>query len=159
MIPATPDISSTLVSTAKVGIWVDAFRVFPSGFQFTLALRVNPAVGELTDGLEFDSLPRGDGRNVLELRLRYPDGRETSPLIPEIVQAQRNGLVLGGPRFEGGAPGWQVRWWAWPLPPRGPVQVSCEWRAAEIPRTSVEIDGGILLDAAATADVLWPEAE
>ena len=140
-------------------MWVDAFRVFPSGFQFTLTLRANPAVSDLIAGLEFDSLPRGDGRNVLELRLRYADGRETSGLIPEIVQAERDGLVLGGPRFEGGAHGWEFRWWVWPLPPRGPVELSCEWRAACIARTSVEIDGGILLDAAVTADVLWPEAE
>jgi hypothetical protein len=47
-------------------------------------------------------------------------------------------------------------YWLWPLPPTGPLRVSCEWPFVDIALTTVEIDGDALLDAASHARNLWP---
>jgi hypothetical protein len=46
-------------------------------------------------------------------------------------------------------------YWLWPLPPPGPLRISCEWPFVDIALTTVEIDGDALLDAASRARHLW----
>jgi hypothetical protein len=46
--------------------------------------------------------------------------------------------------------------WLWPLPPAGPVKVSCEWPVVDIALSTVEIDGGGIRDAAQRVTKLWP---
>lgn len=47
-------------------------------------------------------------------------------------------------------------YWLWPLPPSGPVRISCEWPFVEVALATVEIDGAALVDAATQARRLWP---
>lgn len=49
------------------------------------------------------------------------------------------------------------RWWAWPLPPPGPLEFVCEWPPFGIPETRAGLDGQLILDAAARSIRLWPE--
>jgi hypothetical protein len=49
-----------------------------------------------------------------------------------------------------------VNWWVWPLPPAGSLTVVCEWPAYGIALTRSEFDAGMLLDAAAQVEQLWP---
>jgi hypothetical protein len=59
----------------------------------------------------------------------------------------------GGPRLQ------FSRWWAWPLPPGGPLEFACEWPAFEITETRAGIDAQLILDAALRSVRLWPEDE
>jgi hypothetical protein len=52
---------------------------------------------------------------------------------------------------------WEVDVWVWGLPPPGPLAFVCEWPARGIPETRVEIDAGLVLEAAARAVAIWPE--
>jgi len=45
--------------------------------------------------------------------------------------------------------------WLWPLPPTGPLRISCEWPIVDIAMTTVEIDASTLLEAASRARSLW----
>jgi hypothetical protein len=52
---------------------------------------------------------------------------------------------------------WHWEFWAWPLPPPGPLAFVCEWPAHGISLTRHEIDAGVLLHAAETVETLWDE--
>jgi hypothetical protein len=47
-------------------------------------------------------------------------------------------------------------YWLWPLPPQGPLRISCEWPFVGIALATVEIDGASLLAAAKQSEDLWP---
>ncbi len=51
-------------------------------------------------------------------------------------------LAGGGPRSH------FSRWWAWPLPPSGPLECVCEWPTFGIAETRAGIDAQLILDAA-----------
>jgi hypothetical protein len=60
--------------------------------------------------------------------------------------------------MSGGALGTHFsRWWAWPLPPAGPLEFVCEWPAIGVAETRAVIDAQLILDAAARSTRLWPE--
>jgi hypothetical protein len=48
------------------------------------------------------------------------------------------------------------RWWAWPLPPNGPLVFICQWSMYGIAETRVGIDAQLILDAAQRSVRLWP---
>jgi hypothetical protein len=47
-------------------------------------------------------------------------------------------------------------YWVWPLPEPGTIRVSCEWPLVGIALSSAEVDGAVLVEAAARALPLWP---
>ena len=61
----------------------------------------------------------------------------------------------------GGSPYTEIasRWWAWPLPPAGPLEFVCEWPPFGIAESRTGIDAQLILDAARRSVRLWPEDE
>jgi hypothetical protein len=47
--------------------------------------------------------------------------------------------------------------WIYGLPPPGPLAFVCAWPARGIPESRVEIDAGLVLEAAALSAPIWPE--
>jgi hypothetical protein len=47
-------------------------------------------------------------------------------------------------------------YWLWPLPPPGPLRISCEWPVADIELTSAELDASAIVAAAERSTPLWP---
>jgi hypothetical protein len=47
--------------------------------------------------------------------------------------------------------------WVWGLPPPGQLAFVCEWPARNIPETRVEIEAGLVLEAASRAVPIWPD--
>jgi hypothetical protein len=66
------------------------------------------------------------------------------------------GHAGGGGNSSGGRVTMKPGYWLWPLPPSGPLRISCEWPFVDIALTTVEIDGVMLLDAAAHVRSVWP---
>ena len=59
-------------------------------------------------------------------------------------------------RFSAAAPRASFwRWWAWPLPPAGPMEFVCEWLALGIPESRAGLDAQLILDAAGRSIRLW----
>ena len=52
-----------------------------------------------------------------------------------------------------------LRWWAWPLPPSGPLEFICQWPIYGIGDTRVGIDAQLILDSGRRSVQLWPEDE
>jgi len=48
------------------------------------------------------------------------------------------------------------RFWLEPLPPPGPLGLVVEWPRRDLPATRVDIDAGVIIEAAGRAEVLWP---
>jgi hypothetical protein len=109
---------------------------------------------DLPDGFVRVGLELADGVRVSNLGRRHPWG-----LKPD---EEPDGPIFhhsGGGGGTGRADGVAMRndYWLWPLPPEGPVRVSCEWPAAAIELSTVEVDGAALVAAAARVVPLWPD--
>lgn len=111
---------------------------------------------------------RADQR--LALRFTFADGRAVAledlrsgswSAEREARYADPDVLVL---RASSAGTAWGARahnltLWLSPLPPAGPVVFSCSWPSLDVAAREVVLDGGVLLEAAAHAEVLWPVVE
>jgi hypothetical protein len=122
------------------------------------------------------SLPGGGSRPTAEVGA--PPSRRAAALFPPGVAVRRRHQVIGqhgdsrlhrdgepaGPILRtflgGGGPRSSFwRWWAWPLPPAGPMEFVCEWPALGIPETRAGLDAQLILDAAGRKIRLWSGEE
>jgi hypothetical protein len=94
-------------------------------------------------------LQLSDGRKVIGRRggpRAVPDSEPQEPILQQFAG--------------GGSPHRHVaRWWAWPLPPKGPLEFVSEWPAFAIPETRADLDAQLILDAADRSIRLWPDDE
>jgi hypothetical protein len=157
----------TLVRTDQAALTIDGLTAFETGFAFALVIRGRPPddpwdqvwdpfanrrrprpvrgadripPDQLLFGIQFS-----DGSKATNLEFRRHD--EDAPIPPVLVEGG------GG----GGGSDWRQAYWVWPLPPLGPVAFVCEWPGRGIPLSRVEIDAVKIRDAAARAEILWPD--
>lgn len=98
---------------------------------------------ELADGGRVSNLSGSRAhRNLMS-----PDATPEGPLLLRHAG--------GGGTSSGGDVAMKPGYWLWPLPPPGPVRISCEWPFVDIALSTVEIDGAALLDAASQVRSLW----
>jgi hypothetical protein len=88
-----------------------------------------------------------DGQTASNDPRRWPRSFETEQPDPPFLYPHGGG---------GGERGWRARHWLWGLPSPGPLAFVCAWPARGIPEARVEIDGGLVLEAAGRAVALWP---
>lgn len=110
---------------------------------------------DLPDSLLRIGVELADGGRVSNLggwrahrKLMSPDAEPEGPLL--LPHAG------GGGNSTGGQVTMKPGYWLWPLPPAGPLRISCEWPLVDIGMTTVEIAGDALLEAASRARTLWP---
>ena len=80
------------------------------------------------------------------------------PQRPPDFEIPPQGPVMHSGGGGGGDRHWHQSQWVWPLPPRGPRAFVCQWPAAGIPLTRHELDAQLILDAAARAQAVFPDA-
>jgi hypothetical protein len=147
-----------LARTGQVAVAITGLSAYPAGFEIFLTARIRPHLDRAPDaprdlaaarhsfrfGLQFSDGSKAISRD----RGRRPD-RDAEPTGPIL----RPFLGGGGPRSH------FSRWWAWPLPPKGPLEFVCEWPAFGIAETRVGIEAQLIRDAAGSSIQLWPEDE
>lgn len=96
-------------------------------------------------------------------RIRFADGRESG-------QGEEAGLRTGlgpmlspvGSEHSSGGPdnGEDIRLslWIWPLPPAGPVTLTCRWPERGLPEAEIVLDGAAIRAAADLAEPFWLES-
>lgn len=154
---AVPFRTLVLARTEQAAVAITGLSAYPAGFEIFVTARIRPGadpgpggpgpggpLGSFRFGLQL-----ADGTKVIGQRGgRGPDG-DTEPDGPILR------MFLGG-----GSPRSRLsRWWAWPLPPAGPLEFVCEWPTLAIPESRAGLDAQLILDAAAQSTPLWPDDE
>jgi hypothetical protein len=166
VMPASFPLDVVLARTDDLALFVHSGRAYRHGFEFTFALhtrtthdrRSDPMVGwhappgdELSDDVVRFGIAFADGRKATVFERRPWWGDPEHVVTPEIVLSQRGG--------GGGGSSWDFRFWAWPLPPEGPLTFVTEWPSEGIALTKVDFDSAVVREAAARAEELWPTGD
>jgi hypothetical protein len=165
VLPASFALEEVLARTEELVVQVHTGRAYPAGFVFVLSLRLrNPRIGLHEDPLmRHWHRPQGSGLtdDMLRFGIELSDGRKATNVgglvfpgadvpPPEIVLSQGSG--------GGGGTVWEFNYWAWPIPPAGPLAFVLEWPSEGVPLTRTEIDAERIQVAAERATELWPPA-
>ena len=161
-------INFVLARTPRAAVTVQHITAYPSGFEFEVgvAARLEGEIWDPMHGLAgFRGRPGQRGGEmadeILRFSIQYADGSKATSLGPPMIgpqDQQQKGPILQ--HQEGGGGGGTVatqRFWAWPLPPPGPLAFVCEWPKYAISLTRHEIDADVIREAAKRAIELWPE--
>jgi hypothetical protein len=150
MVPGVVPVALLVARTDAHAVLIDGLLVYPTGFDFDLAVRRHPGhprqhryPGRLwEDDLRLE-VRFADGRSADNHPRRWPRPADQPPDPPWLYQS------TSGP--DGG------HVWLWGLPPPGPLTFACQWPAEQIPPSQAVVDAGLVLEAAARAQSLWLE--
>jgi hypothetical protein len=151
-----------LARTERAAVAITGLSAYSAGFEIYVTARFRPGTdtgpggrvtGEPGPGGPLRSFRFGlqlaDGTKVIGQRGgRGPDG-DAEPDGPILR------MFLGGASHRSSL----SRWWAWPLPPAGPLEFVCEWPTLGIPESRAGLDAQPILDAAGQSIRLWPDDE
>jgi hypothetical protein len=160
VLPGTAPIELVLARNARAAVAVTKFGACPEGFDFDLVVLAADREEEL-DPMVMGYMRRpgrrgGTQEEMLRFGMQFADGSKVTNLSGPRFGAPGGGERPPGPVLQGNGGGggggeWHHRYWVWPLPPPGPLAFVCEWPAAGIELTRVEIDAQPLIDAAGRA--------
>lgn len=163
VLPRPFTLEQLLARTDQVALLVHSGRAYPNGFEFAFALVTREARhGRRHDPMmAWHGIPQDEGLtdDVLRFGIELADGRKATVFDrqrPFEQDAPAPAAVLQQRGGGGGGNGWEFRFWAWPLPPAGPLAFVVEWPSEGIPLTRAEIETEPIRDAAARAEELWP---
>lgn len=173
-------LRATLVRSENLIVVGDRFVCYPSGFEFTLAVRMRHTIpgprmihglGPAMRAVPGQPLPD----DMLRFGVAFADGRKATNLAPRpfgppgsgVVRTVRGRTNVGPGESEpeppllvphGGSGGdrrWEQNCWVWGLPPEGVMGVVVEWPAEGIGETRVDLDADVIREAAERAEVIW----
>ena len=140
----------------RAAVAITGMAAYPNGFEFSVTRLIRPG----TPGWDEDPEPGAPGEpfaahRSFEISLQLSDGRtvisgrphgDAEPAEPFLRQHGGGGTSHYN----------RSQWWAWPLPPSGPLEFICQWPTLGITETRVSIDAQLILDAARRSVQLWP---
>ena len=160
-------INILLARSAKAAVKVQHITAFPNGFEFQVVAHCR-IEGELWDPMHglagFRGRPGMSGGEtddeILRFGIQFSDGSKATSLGPPMVgptdKSHEGPMLMHSGGSSGGSVAEQT-FWAWPLPPLGPLAFVCEWPKYDIPLTRHEIDANLIREAAKRATELWPD--
>jgi hypothetical protein len=164
-------VAVVLARTEETVVAVTGIRAYPTGFGFTLNLRLRNLDPRGRRGFwPFPEFGYHGGRTVpadaFRLTIEFADGRsvtnlDPAPSDPEVPVFEQPMLSSGpgtGLVGSGSSPdrwGWDMDYRVRPLPPPGPLAFVCVWPDRGIPPSRVEVDGAAVLGTADAAMRLW----
>jgi hypothetical protein len=132
---------------------------FPAGMEVEVEAHARGSAGGGTA-----SAPAGlPGHPPLRFRVRFADGREAAQDDEAGLRSGRGPMltVCGSETSSGGPDDREdirLTLWIWPLPPPGPVTVTCSWPERGLDDATLALDGDQLQAAASRAQPFWPES-
>jgi hypothetical protein len=153
--PAIVPISTLQFGRSEqTAIAITGISAYSNGFEIFVTRLIRPDAPGFDEG-PVPGAPRGTlaERQSFQISLQLSDGRiVTSGRSP--VDAEPTEAILRSRGGGGTSHCLLMRWWAWPLPPSGPLEFICKLGTAE---TRVSIDAQLILDAAQRSIRVWPE--
>jgi hypothetical protein len=151
MVPGVVPVALLVARTDTHAVLIDGLLVYPTGFDFDLAVRRHPRQPRhhrhrphLWDDQLRLEVRFADGRTADNDPGRWPqpsgDQLPDPPLLYQSTISPDGGHV-----------------WLWGLPPPGPLTFACQWPAEQIPPSQADLDAELVLAAAARAQTLWPD--
>ena len=151
----------------QAAVAITGLLAYSQGFEITVIRLIRPGVPGMDEDLPSPrDTPAGRraladrlmDRQYFQISLQLSDGQTV------ISDGRRGDAEPPGPilqrRGGGGTSHFQqLRWWAWPLPPAGPLEFICQWPTYGITETRVSIDAQLILDAARRSVRPWPGSE
>jgi hypothetical protein len=155
VLPGVVPLEVIVARTDQTVVAVSGMRAYPTGFGFTLHLRLRDLspreeqqfASMFADVPEGEPLPDG----FLRFGVQFADGRKAINLGPRPISdgGEPEAPVLEQVGVSGvGSSVWDAEQWVWPLPPPGPFAFVCDWPGRGIALSRVEIDAGLILQAA-----------
>jgi hypothetical protein len=150
-----------LAANERAAVFIGRCAVYPTGFELEVRVLAGRETEELDPSL--NGIYRRPGRTssyetMLRFGIAFADGgKATNVGGRRHGPGEPNGPVLSGQGGGGGGGRWHQDFWVWPLPPPGALGFVCEWPAAGIALTRVNVDAELLLAAAARARVVFPD--
>lgn len=162
VLPGTVALEVVLAASQRAAVYLGRCAAYQTGVELDVRVLVAPDAEELDPSLNgIYHRPGGSStyESMLRFGIEFADGRKVSNVAgPSYGPGEPDGPVLWGMGGGGGGGRWHQDFWVWPLPPAGPVSFVCEWPAAEIALTRVDIDGQLLIDAAGRAREMFPNS-
>ena len=148
--------------TDQVAVAVTGLSAFSTGIEIFLTARIRPSAGHPEEHLPGGPRDLAASRRSFRFGLQFSDGGKAvgrqGGRRPD-HDSEPAGPVLYPFAGGGGPHSFISRWWAWPLPPAGPLEFVCEWLPFDIAESRGGIDAELVLDAARRSIRLWPENE
>ena len=143
----------------QAAIAITGISAYSAGFEIFVTHRIRPGAHRTALERMPDAAPGGmpAALRSFHLGLQFSDGSKVisgSLYVGPYPDSEPTGPILRP--FDGGDAQFS-RWWAWPLPPSGPLELVCEWPMFGFAETRVGIDAQLILDAARRSVQLWPE--
>ena len=128
---------------------------YSDGLLLTVAVLF--ADEQRAEDLELSVQEYGRSPGRLRLGAVYADGRSATTGTHEApgLVPPPSGAALVQQRSRTSALQWEAEHWLWPLPPPGELVLACRWPDRGIEETTVNVDAGPLLRAAATSTHVW----
>jgi hypothetical protein len=160
VLPGAVALEVVLAQNEQAAVYIGRCAAYPTGLEFELHVLAAASAGELDPSLNGIYRRPGGGstyEEMLRFGVAFADGRKASNLGGFTRSGEEpEGPVLWGMGGGGGGGRWHQSFWMWPLPPIGPLFLVCEWPAARIPLTRVEVDSERLREAAGRSRLLFP---
>ena len=142
---------SEQTAIAITGVWA-----YSNGFEFFVTRLIRPD----TTGFDEDPVP-GSRENILaerqsfQVSLQLADGTKVISGRSD-GDAKPTGPILRSRGGGGSSHRVVLRWWAWPMPPSGPLEFICPLGTGE---TRVSMDAQLILDASRHSVRVWAEGK
>jgi hypothetical protein len=136
---------------------ITGISAYSSGFEVFVTRLIRPGAPGIDDPAPGTPRAGLTAREPFQISVQLSDGSHVISSRPQ-GDSEPAGPILR-PRGGGGTLHYQLlQWWAWPLPPSGPLEFICHWPALGPGDTRVRIDARVILDAAQRSIRLWPES-
>ena len=134
----------------QTAIAITGISAYSNGFEIFVTRLIRPDA----PGFDEDWVSGApSGPESFRFSLRLSDGR-TLTNDRALRDAEPTEPFLRS-RGGGGTTHYQLRrWWAWPLPPSGPLEFICQLGTSE---TRIGLDAQLILDAAQRCVRVWPD--
>jgi hypothetical protein len=160
-------VRKVLVFKPEVVVALVDCVAYTTGFKFSIAMRTKGDVSPTAMGFPGPYMQRRP-EEPYRFGVRFADGRGTKSSrgseeridYYKAIQEGREpdmpaGPVIGPTGSGGGGKRWDFRFWVWPLPPEGPVTISCEWPELWSGEVTADVDGTAIRRAGVSSTSLW----